>query len=195
MKRILILTLIMLFLFTSNSIGQIGTGPIGVQPPSASETALGTVKLATDVETVTGTATDKVTTPANITAKMAAPGPIGGTTPGAVYSVLQVTTHSATEAVTAATMYGNAHKITGAYTVTLPAAVVGMSATFRASTAAAFSVDTNGADHFEMFDGTVLDAGDKITSGATKNEFVTIYCESANTWIVIGQNGAFSDGG
>jgi hypothetical protein len=106
-----------------------------------------------------------------------------------------ITSHSATEDVTAATMYGNVHKITGAYTVTLPAAVVGMSAIFRASTAAAFSVDTNAADHFEMFDGTVLDGGDKITSSGTKNEFVTIYCESANTWIVIGQNGAFTDGG
>jgi len=106
-----------------------------------------------------------------------------------------INSHSATEAVTAATMYGDVHKITGAYTVTLPTAVIGMSGTFRASTAAAFSVKAGAADHFEMFDGTVLDAADKITSGGTKNEFVTVYCESANTWIVIGQNGAFTDGG
>ncbi len=49
--------------------------------PDASETVTGGVELATDAETVTGTATNKVTTPANITAKMSAPGAIGGTTP------------------------------------------------------------------------------------------------------------------
>lgn len=126
---------------------------------------------------------------------LASPPTIGETTPGAVYSVLQITSHSATEAVTAATMYGNVHKITGAYTVTLPAAVVGMSGTFRASIAAVFSVDTNASDHFETYDGTVLDAGDKLTSSGVKNEWLDIYCESANTWIVRRQGGVFIDGG
>lgn len=106
-----------------------------------------------------------------------------------------VTSHSATEAVTAATMYGNLHKITGAYTLTLPSAVIGMSAVFRASTATAFSVKAGASDHFEMFDGTVLDAADKQTSGGTKNEFIQIYCEVANTWITCGISGAFSDTG
>ncbi len=126
---------------------------------------------------------------------LASPPTIGGTTPTAVYSVLQVTSHGATEAVAAATLYGNVHKITGAYVVTLPAAVVGMSASFRASTAAVFSVDTNGADHFETYDGTVLDAGDKLTSSGVKNEWIDIYCESANTWIVRRQSGVIIDGG
>jgi hypothetical protein len=48
---------------------------------AATTTAPGIVELATDAETVTGTATTVVTTPANITARMAAPGAIGGTTP------------------------------------------------------------------------------------------------------------------
>jgi len=48
----------------------------------SSETAKGVIELATDAETVTGTDTVRATTPANITAKMAAPGTIGGTTPG-----------------------------------------------------------------------------------------------------------------
>lgn len=47
---------------------------------AASATAQGKVELATDAETVTGTDTARATTPANITAKMAAPGAIGGTT-------------------------------------------------------------------------------------------------------------------
>ena len=50
---------------------------------AASESATGVAELATDAESVTGTATDKVTTPANISARLAAPGEIGGTTPGA----------------------------------------------------------------------------------------------------------------
>lgn len=47
---------------------------------SASSTAQGKVELATDAETVTGTDTVRATTPANITAKMSAPGAIGNTT-------------------------------------------------------------------------------------------------------------------
>lgn len=39
--------------------------------------------IATDVETLTGTATDHLLTPANLTAKLATPGAIGGTTPAA----------------------------------------------------------------------------------------------------------------
>ena len=106
-----------------------------------------------------------------------------------------ITSHSATENVTVASMYGNIHVITGAYIPTLPAAVIGMSGLFRASTAAEFSLDCNGSDHFEMFDGTVMSAGEKQTSGGTKNEFIQVYCESANTWITIGQNGPFTNGG
>lgn len=50
----------------------------------SSSTAKGVVELATDAETVTGTDTVRATTPANITARLAAPGTIGGTTPGAI---------------------------------------------------------------------------------------------------------------
>ena len=126
---------------------------------------------------------------------MPSPGTIGGTTPGIVNNVETPITHSATEAANAADMYGRVHKITGAYVVTLPAAVVGMSGVFRASTAAEFSVKAGGSDHFEMFDGTVISDADKITSSSGKNEFVQILCESANTWIVLAQNGAFTDSG
>jgi len=125
---------------------------------------------------------------------------IGGTTPAAgtfttFKADITIITHSATENVTAVSMKGFVHVIDGAYVVTLPAAVVGMSGVFRASTAAEFSVKAGGSDHFEMFDGTVISDADKITSGGTKNEFLQIYCESANTWIVIAQNGPMTDGG
>jgi len=114
---------------------------------------------------------------------------------GAVHASLDIVTHGSTEAVTAATMKGSVHVITGAYVVTLPDAVIGMSGVFRASTAAEFSVKAAASDHFEMFDGTVISNADKQTSGGTKNEYIYIYCESANTWITIGINGAFTDGG
>lgn len=50
----------------------------------ATTAATGVVELATDAETVTGTDTARATTPSNITARLAAPGAIGGTTPAAV---------------------------------------------------------------------------------------------------------------
>jgi hypothetical protein len=48
---------------------------------AGTEIAAGKLELATNAETVTGTDTARATTPANIAAKMAAPGAIGGTTP------------------------------------------------------------------------------------------------------------------
>lgn len=48
---------------------------------SGTDTTAGKLELATDAETVTGTDTARATTPANITAKMSAPGAIGNTTP------------------------------------------------------------------------------------------------------------------
>ena len=109
--------------------------------------------------------------------------------------ILVVVTASFTGDVAVSTMDGGVEKITGTYTRTLPAAVVGMHGLFRASTAAAFSLKAGASDHFELFDGTILDAGDKQTSGAGKNEFIQVYCEVANTWITISQNGAFTDTG
>lgn len=50
---------------------------------AASTTTAGKVELATDAETVTGTDTARATTPSNITARLAAPGAIGGTTAAA----------------------------------------------------------------------------------------------------------------
>lgn len=59
---------------------------------SASTTLAGKVELATDAETVTGTDTVRATTPSNITARLAAPGTIGGTTPGAATFTTVTTT-------------------------------------------------------------------------------------------------------
>jgi len=45
--------------------------------------AAGILQLATNIEAVTGTNTAKAVTPDDLTARLAAPGAIGGTTPAA----------------------------------------------------------------------------------------------------------------
>lgn len=57
---------------------------VGVVVPAATETVAGKVELATNAEAVTGTdATNKAIIPSSLTARLAAPGAIGGTTPAA----------------------------------------------------------------------------------------------------------------
>ena len=85
---------------TAGSNGQVltsdGTDISWAATPAASDTVAGVAELSTDAETITGTDTERVTTPANITAKMTAPGPIGGTTAAAA----SFTTISATGNIT-----------------------------------------------------------------------------------------------
>lgn len=64
------------------TVGTLLAGDVTTQVSASSETLAGKVELATDAETVTGTDTARATTPANITAKMSAPGAIGNTTAG-----------------------------------------------------------------------------------------------------------------
>lgn len=65
--------------------------------PDASTTVKGKVELATDAETVTGTDAVRAVTPAGLTARLAAPGAIGGTTPAAgTFTALTATTGAVT---------------------------------------------------------------------------------------------------
>lgn len=64
-----------------DTVGTLSSGDVTTQVSASSDSLAGRVELATDAETVTGTDTARATTPANITAKMSAPGPIGDTTP------------------------------------------------------------------------------------------------------------------
>lgn len=60
---------------------------------AGTSSAAGKLELATDAETVTGTDTARATTPANITAKLAAPGTIGNTTPSsATFTTVTINT-------------------------------------------------------------------------------------------------------
>jgi len=59
-----------------------GNWQVGDNPYATSSTP-GVVQLSTNAETVTGSNTTHAVTPANLTARLAAPGAIGGTTPAA----------------------------------------------------------------------------------------------------------------
>ena len=97
--------------------GYLVDGP-GVPYVAASATtgAEGLVELATNAETVTGTATGTAVTPDGLTARLEAPGEIGGTTPGVVNGTSFVSAGSATpgwtfqdtdDAAGTAYIYGN----------------------------------------------------------------------------------------
>jgi hypothetical protein len=92
-----------------------------VRTSSASQT--GIVELATDAETVTGTDTSRAATPANITARLAAPGTIGGTTPGAITgTTITANTHVNLPAQTASrvAILDASKNVTSADTATYP---------------------------------------------------------------------------
>ena len=67
---------------TENNDG--GAETLTVSCEDASATNKGVVELATNAETVTGTDTARAITPANLTARLAAPGQIGETTPNTI---------------------------------------------------------------------------------------------------------------
>lgn len=71
------------------------------------ETYAGVNELSTDAEAVTGTATDKVLTPANLVAHLAAPAAIGGTTPAAITGTTVTGTTVTTGGAGAAAATGN----------------------------------------------------------------------------------------
>lgn len=104
-------------------------------------------------------------------------------------------THSASEAVNASDMYGKTHITDGAYTQTLPAVSVGQWGSFcSGTTAAVFSVDCNGSDHF-VLTGTALTAGNKITSDGSAGACFDFEVRTANTITIKYSNVTFIDGG
>jgi hypothetical protein len=90
-----------------------------------------------------------------------------------------IVTHSATEAATAISLRGQRHLVTGLYVITLPAVAVGMSATFRATTAAVMCIDSNAADQF-ILGATTLSAGYRICSDGTLGATVGLEVLQAN---------------
>ena len=102
-------------------------------------------------------------------------------------------THSASENATAATHYGQTHRITGAYTVTIPALSVGQKAQYCSTTAAVFSLDSTSPNYWKLA-GTNTDAGDKLTSDGSSG---CMYFEvtDTNTLMLIWSTLNLTDGG
>lgn len=76
-----------------------GAGTLALTVTQATTTQLGGSTLATGAEAVTGTDASKLITPSTLTSRLAAPGTIGGTTPGAGH----FTTLDTTTTITAGT--------------------------------------------------------------------------------------------
>ena len=93
---------------------------ISSEPP-ATTTVQGIVELATNAEAVTGTDTGRAMTPANVVAKLAAPGAIGGSTP-AIGTFTQVRWSKGADVASAAALPlltdGNFFDVTGSVTIT-----------------------------------------------------------------------------
>ncbi len=69
---------------STDGVSVVGTaGTLTINVAAASTTQRGTLETSTDAESVTGTSTVVAVTPASLTARLAAPGAIGGTTPAA----------------------------------------------------------------------------------------------------------------
>jgi hypothetical protein len=102
--------------------------------------------------------------------------------------------HGASENANASDMYGQIHLITGAYTVTVPAVVVGMNARFRATTAAVACIDVQAADS-HVLAGTALTAGYKICSDGYAGSEIELDASAANSWRDTNANGLWVDSG
>jgi len=128
----------------------------------ATDSNKGVSELATDAETVTGTSTVLVTTPANITAKMSAPGPIGDTTPAAIDG----TTIDATSTITT-----SAKVTTGEFLANVPdnnalafaflegANIIFAASTVNGSESVVFGNTTTNPLYFLLGSGTVTSGG------------------------------------
>lgn len=109
---------------------------------------------------------------------------VGATTPAAgtfttLVGNIGVVTQSATGNVATADMKGQTHRVTGAYTLSLPTAAAGYKAKFMATTAEAFSIDVVTGTDVIRLNGTALTAGNKVTSDGTI--YNTIECEANTT--------------
>ncbi len=110
-------------------------------------------------------------------------------------ALTSIITDGATANITTAQMKGQVHRITGAYTLSLPAAVPGLNAEFIATTAAVFSLDVQVATDIIILNGVSLAAGNKATSDASINATIFLECTAAGTYRGNAILGVFSDGG
>lgn len=88
--------------------------------------------------------------------------------------------------------YGGVITVTGAATITAPAAAAGMSFTVITHGAIAVSVDVNAAD-LMWLDGVALDDGDKATNTSTTGDIIVFTYFDSTGWNAV--SNAWTDGG
>ena len=106
----------------------------------------------------------------------------------------KINTHRITgdTTLTASMMYGGKFYIEANSTVTLPAIADGMNASFKVLGTYTAHIDPNASDKLYL-DGTLLDDGDKASSGGTSGELIVIEYWSADGWDV--SSDGWTDGG
>jgi hypothetical protein len=125
---------------------------------------------------------------------------IGGLTPvtgtfTALAGNSSIITDSSSGNITAAQMKGQTHVVTGAYTLSLPTAVVGYHAVFIASTAAIFSIDVASGTDVLVLNGESLTAGNGVISDGSIYAECYVECRITGKYTLMGIRGLFIDAG
>ena len=145
----------------------------------------------------------------------ASPGEIGGTTPAAgTFTTLNATTVVATGsmtgsidiitdsdgiALTASQARGNAMIMTGAGDVDLPdtcdSATGANVLVFVRDASETVSLTVQDTSDTIIYPGLSLGANDELDSPGTAGDWVSVVCMETNKWYVVGNRGAWTDGG
>ena len=106
-----------------------------------------------------------------------------------------VEAHTSGDTLTAAECYGSIHTNTGAsgaITIALPAAVVGMNVKFAVGAAQELRIDPNGSETISLPSTGVPGAAGKYLVADAIGETVNLVCCSAGSWRVFGHTGTWT---
>jgi len=143
---------------------------------AATDAATGVVELATAAEVLAFADTARVVTPADA-------------------GKCNTVRHTTDGSITAAQMRGHTHVVTGAATITLPAAAAGLHAKFVTIGAIAVHVKAGASDKITLKN-TALDDGDKVSNNSTDGDMIEIMANAAgDDWETGIWSGTWTDGG
>lgn len=103
--------------------------------------------------------------------------------------------HTADDTLTAAECYGSIHTsvgASGAITLTLPPAVVGMDVMFRVGAAQELRIDPDGTEKISLPSTGVPGAAGKYLTADAAGESVRLVCCKAGEWSVFGHTGTWT---
>lgn len=131
--------------------------------------------------------------------------PIGGTTPAAgafttlngKYTILTDTDIASNNITAAQASMGSIifNDSSGNVDYNLPPAAAGLSIRVKAVSAHKITLDPDGSDVINLIDGTALTAGNAVDSDSSNGAYLWLVAYDAVDWWVMGQVGAWSDGG